>query len=69
MFQKIKTAATAATLGAVSFVAAPSAFAGEMADAVISGMDKTELSLIGAAVLALVGIVVLIRKSGKAAGG
>lgn len=62
--------AKAAVVGAATtaFIAG-NAHAGALADAITGGLDEAELMLIGAGVLTLVGIVVLIRKSSKAAGG
>lgn len=54
---------------ALTAMVAGQAHAGALADAITGGLDEAELMLIGAAVLTLTGIVVLIRKSGKAAGG
>jgi hypothetical protein len=60
----IKAAAVVST----AMVSVP-AFAGELANAATEGMDKTELGLIGAAVLAMCGLVALIRAGRKASGG
>lgn len=66
---KAKTTATkAAAIGALAF-ATGSAFAGDLAAAATSAMDPAELTLIGVGVMALVGVVVLIKKGSRAAGG
>lgn len=62
------TAAKAATVATAALATAP-AFAGELATAATSAMDPAELTLIGVGVMALVGVVVLIRKGSRAAGG
>lgn len=58
----------AAAVASTAMVAAP-AFAGELADAVTSGLNGAELTLIGVGVLTLSGIVVLIKKGQRASGG
>lgn len=49
--------------------AAGNASAGDLATAVTGALDTAEMTLIGVGVLALTGIVVLIKKSQRAAGG
>ncbi|MCF7220398.1 hypothetical protein [Marilutibacter chinensis] len=63
------TRAKAIVAGGAAAVAAGAANAGALADAITAGLDSAELMLIGAGVLTLTGIVVLIKKSGRAAGG
>lgn len=60
-----------AAASAVAMTAAMTgpAFAGELAEAATSGMDKSELMLIGVAVLAVSGVIFLIRAGRKTAGG
>ncbi|MBW8851140.1 MAG: hypothetical protein JF600_10205 [Xanthomonadales bacterium] len=61
-------ARNAAGVGALALTGlAPKAFAGDLSAAFETGVDKTELLLIGGIVLAVVGIVFLIS-SGKRAG-
>jgi len=60
----IKAAAVVTT----ALVSAP-VFAGPLAEAATGGMDIAELSLIGAAVLGMCGVVALIRAGRKASGG
>lgn len=62
-----KVAGAAAVATAALYAGAASA--GPLADAASEGMDNAELYLIGAAVLTLSGVVVLIRKGQRAAGG
>lgn len=69
MFHKFKNAAAkAAAVLTTALVAAP-AFAGDLASAATGAMDPAELTLIGVGVMALVGVVVLIKKGSRAAGG
>lgn len=66
---KAKSAAgVLAVVGASSMVAG-NAMAGDLATAVTSALDGAEMTLIGVGVLALTGIVVLIKKAQRAAGG
>lgn len=58
----------AAAVATTAMVAAP-AFAGDLATAVTEGLNGAELTLIGVGVLTLSGIVVLIKKGQRAAGG
>lgn len=60
----IKAAAVVTT----AMVSVP-AFAGPLAQAATDGMDMAELGLIGAAVLAMAGLIALIRAGRKASGG
>jgi len=60
----IKAAAVVTT----ALVSAP-VFAGPLAEAATGGMDIAELSLIGAAVLAMCGVVALSSAGRKASGG
>lgn len=69
MFQKIKSGMAAAVAVASTAFIAGNAQAGDLATAVSSALDPAEMTLIGVAVLALSGIVVLIKKSQRAAGG
>lgn len=62
-----KMKATALALTAAVF--APMAHAGALADAVTDGIDVAEVMLIGAAVLALSGIIALIKGGKRASGG
>ena len=63
---RAKQIAQGASALALTAMVAP-AFAGELASAVTEGIDKAELMLIGAAVLALAGVIALIRAGKKAA--
>ncbi|XQA67129.1 hypothetical protein ACM9XC_07285 [Xanthomonas sacchari] len=54
-------------VGATALVVSGLASAGEMAEAVSAGVDKTELTAIGVVVLTITGIILMIR-SGKKAG-
>ncbi|ASY88984.1 hypothetical protein ACCP16_13800 [Xanthomonas citri pv. malvacearum] len=64
---KLKTLfAQAAAITSTALVA-PMAFAGEMSEAVSSGVDKTELTAIGVIVLSVAGIILLIRSGKKSA--
>ena len=66
---KAKSAAgVLAAVGATSIVAGNAA-AGDLATAVTGALDASEMTLIGVGVLALTGIVVLIKKAQRAAGG
>lgn len=69
MFHNAKLYAARAGAVAASFVVAGSAMAGDLATAVTSGLDSAEMTLIGVGVLTLTGIVVLIKKAQRAAGG
>lgn len=63
-FSRVKAAVIgAATTGFV----ASQAHAGVLADAVTDGIDVAELTLIGVAVLAMYGVIALIRGGKKAA--
>lgn len=66
---KMKNSIKKIVAGTVAMVAAPAAFAGELATAVTGELDKAELTLIGVGVLALAGVVALIRAGRKSAGG
>lgn len=59
--QAIAFCTTALTVGAAS--------AGDLATAVTGALDASEMTLIGVGVLALTGVVVLIKKAQRAAGG
>lgn len=62
-----KLRAAAAGVAATALVAG-NAHAGTLADAFLEGVDKVELTLIGAAVLGVVGIIFLIsqaRRTGR----
>lgn len=59
---------TFAAVGTAAMMTGP-AFAGELATAVTGALDSTEMTLIGVGVLTLTGVVVLIKKSQRAAGG
>lgn len=63
-----QVAGKAAAIVSASLVAG-NAFAGDLATAATAAMDPAELTLIGVGVMALVGVVVLIRKGSRAAGG
>ncbi len=58
----------AAAVVTTAMVAAP-AFAGELGEAATEAMDKSELYIIGAAVMTLCGVVAIIRSSRRASGG
>ncbi len=60
---------TKATLATFAALVSGSAFAGPLASAATGAMDPAELTLIGVGVMALVGVVVLIKKGSRAAGG
>jgi hypothetical protein len=69
MFFNIRSKFSAGAASLLCFAMAPAAFAGELAEAATSGMDKSELTLIGVAVMALCGVVALIRAGRRASGG
>lgn len=69
MLQKINHKLAAASAFALTAVMTGPAFAGPLAEAASSEMDKGELALVGAAVLTLCGVVALIRAGRKASGG
>lgn len=58
--------AAVSAIGMTALASAP-AFAGELAASATEGMDKGELILIGVAVLALSGVIALIRAGRRAA--
>ncbi|WP_126970338.1 hypothetical protein [Xanthomonas sp. BRIP62411] len=64
---KLKTLFTQAAAVTSAALVAPMAFAGEMSEAVGSGVDKTELTAIGVIVLSVAGIILLIRSGKKTA--
>ncbi|WDK64794.1 hypothetical protein JH271_10835 [Xanthomonas campestris pv. campestris] len=54
--------------GLAAAVAAGAASAGELAEAAVGAMDKTELTAIGVGVLILCGVVAIIKSGKRAAG-
>lgn len=71
MFNASKLKAIAPAVAAVpaALFFSGNASAGDLATAVTGALDTAEMTLIGVGVLALTGIVVLIKKSQRAAGG
>lgn len=65
---RAKQIATGATAFAMTAMVSAPAFAGELAEAVTTNIDKGELTLIGVAVLALAGVIALIKGGKRAAG-
>jgi hypothetical protein len=70
----MRTKTTRFTLGKIgagvaAVATAGAASAGELATAVTDGIDKGELTLIGVGVLAVCGIIVLIKAARRASGG
>lgn len=66
---KAKSIGSKAAAVAATALVAGNAFAGDLATAATGAMDPAELTLIGIGVMGLVGIVVLIKKGSRAAGG
>lgn len=66
---KLSTGFAYALAVASSAFIAGNAAAGDLAAAVTSALDPAEMTLIGVGVLALTGVVVLIKKAQRAAGG
>jgi hypothetical protein len=64
---KLRAAYLTAGTAATSLMLSAPAFAGEFADAVSEGVDKTELTAIGLIVLAVCGIILLVRSGRKVA--
>lgn len=66
---RFKTAFGALAAVPAALLFAGNASAGDLATAVTGALDASEMTLIGVGVLALTGVVVLIKKSQRAAGG
>jgi len=64
---RLRNAGSKVVAGAAVALTSASAFAGDLSDAVTTGVDKTELTAIGAVVLGLAGIILLIRSGKRAA--
>lgn len=69
MFDKLKSGAAAFLAVVSTALIAGTAHAGELADAVTDNLDKAEMTAIGVGILALCGVVVLIKKAQRASGG
>lgn len=66
---RFKGALTALVAVPAAMVITGNAVAGDLATAVTGALDASEMTLIGVGVLTLTGIVVLIKKAQRAAGG
>ena len=69
MFGNMKVLAAGAAAVVSGLVISGQAAAGDLATAVTGALDAAEMTAIGVGVLALTGIVVLIKKAQRAAGG
>jgi hypothetical protein len=68
MFKKYRNKIATGVTGVTALVAAGAASAGELADAAVGSMDKTELVAIGVGVLILCGVVTIVKMGKRTTG-